>query len=163
MKIVWDLDGVVRDLNGYLTRLYGGAYPTTWNWKYNEKTICQCINANLDILKDAPPTAYYRVMQKHFKEPEIWTSQPPKWQANTIWWLDKHIGTYNLHFLTCEEKEERLYKEINTLLVEDNPNFKSYDRIIRIDRPYNQEIKSAMRIFGTRHLNNMIELIKVIQ
>ena len=64
------------------------------------------------------------------------------------------------HFLKCEEKEEKLRLMEDAILIEDNPNFKSYDRIVLIDRPYNQSVKGAMRVFGTRHLNNLVEITK---
>ena len=162
MKIVWDLDGVLRDLNGYLVHLYGGRYPTEWKFTYgNGKSIYECINNNLSILTKAPPTAYLNVLLNHYRYPEIWTSQAKKWQARTTRWIVNHLGSKcDIHFLKCEEKEARLREEEDTLLIEDSPNFKSYDRILLLDRPYNQEVKGAVRIYGTKHLNNIIELTK---
>ena len=159
MKIVWDLDGVLRDLNGHLMHLYGGEYPTKWDFTYNGKSIYECIDENLDILHQAPPTAYFNVMKQHFRIPEIWTSQKEHWRDNTLRWLGKHIGElFEVRFLDCGEKEARLRKLGDTVLIEDSPNFKSYENILLIDRPYNQEVKGAIRIFGTKHLNNMVEV-----
>ncbi len=163
MKIVWDLDGVIRDLNGHLMHLHGGPYPTKWDFCYNNKSIYDCVNENLDVLYDSPPTAYYNVLKGHYKRPEFWTSQPKAWRDNTTRWLDKYAryaDGYVVRWLKCEEKEERLREDENILLVEDSPNFKSYDRIILIDRPYNQSVKTAIRVFGTKHLNNLIEVTK---
>lgn len=164
MRMVFDLDGVIRDLNGYLMHLHGGDYPTEWNFTYgNGKSIFECVADDLDILVNAPPTAYCAVMKGHYSCPEIWTSQPDAWRANTTRWINDHIGTdCTIHFLSGEEKEERLRADEELLLVEDSPNFKSYDRIVLIDRPYNQKVKNAVRIYGTKHLNNMIELIKTL-
>lgn len=162
MNVVWDLDGVLRDLNGHLMHLYGGEYPTEWNFKYgNGKTIYECIDENLAILVEAPPTAYLRTCLQHYNSPEIWTSQPEPWQPLTKHWIKQHIGEgCTIRFLRCEEKEEELRKDESILLVEDTPNFKSYDRVLLIDRPYNQTVKGAVRIFGTKHLNNMLEITK---
>lgn len=165
MKIVWDLDGVLRDLNGYLMHLHGGDYPTEWNFKYgNGKDIFECINENLDILVNAPPTAYCAVMKGHFDCPEIWTSQPDNWQAPTTQWIHTHIGSNCVvKFLKSAEKENLLRVHEDIILVEDTPNFSSYERVLLIDRPYNQKVfsnKTAVRIYGTRHLNNMLELVK---
>jgi len=161
MNIVWDLDGVIRDLNGYIMHLHGGAYPKTWNHICgNGKNIFDTINENLDILIDAPPTAYCSVLKKHFTKPEFWTSQPEKWQENTVKWLDFYVGEHTVKFLKSAQKEALLSTLENTILIEDNPNFLDYENIILIDRPYNQVVKNAIRIFGTRHLNNLISVIK---
>ena len=161
MKIVWDLDGVLRDLNGHLVKLYGGEYPTTWDHSYNGRSIYDCIDDDLNILINAPTTAYFNVMKQHFPSPEIWTNQNENWKYPTMEWIKKHIGRdFEVHFLNCEEKEKRLAEKEDTLLVEDSPNFKSYNRILLIDRPYNQEVRGAVRIFGTKHLNNVVELSK---
>jgi len=161
MRIVWDLDGVIRDLNGYIARLYGGAYPTRWNYTCgNGKSIYETVSENLDILKDSPPTAYCEVLKKHIDYPEFWTSQPEHWRPYTNAWLDKHIGVYKVHFLKCEQKEKELKACIDTVLIEDSPNFKSYKNILLIDRPYNQDVDNVMRIFGTKHLDNLISMMK---
>ena len=161
MRIVWDLDGVIRDLNGYIIHLYGGKYPKVWDYICgNNKNIYQTINENIDILREAPPTAYYKVLKKHYTYPEFWTSQPKHWQPHTSYWLTKHIGAHKVRFLKCAEKEVELRKDNDIVLIEDSPNFKSYDNIMLIDRPYNQEVKGAIRIFGTKHLNNLLNVIK---
>ena len=161
MRIVWDLDGVIRDLNGYIVHLYGGKYPTVWDCTCgNGKNIYTTINENIDILRDSPPTAYCKILKRHYTYPEFWTSQPKLWQEHTKWWLDKYIGAYKVRFLKCEEKEAELRKDNDTILIEDSPNFKSYDRIILIDRPYNQQVKGAIRVFGTKHLNNLLNVMK---
>ena len=161
MRIVWDLDGVLRDLSGYVATLRGCEYPKTWNADYNGKSIFECIDENLNILTDAPPTAYLKIMKKYFSNPEIWTNQKDSWKHPTMEWIRKHVGKeFDVRFLSSEEKEMRLANKEDVLLIEDTPNFKHYDRVLLIDRPYNQEVKSAIRIFGTKHLDNMIELSK---
>ena len=162
MKIVWDLDGVIRDLNGYLIHLHGGKYPTEWKWTYgNGKSIYDTINDDLSILTKCPATAYISVLKKHFTHPEFWTSQATKWKEPTTEWLSIHFGEhFDVRFLKCAEKEDRLKQCEDTLLIEDSPNFVDYERIVLIDRPYNQEVKNVVRIFGTKHLDNVLELTK---
>ena len=162
MKVVWDLDGVLRDLSGYIVKKYGGAYPQKWDYICGTgKNIYETINADLDILRDSPPTAYCKVVKGHYPTPEIWTSQPKLWRKNTIAWISKYLGCdTEIRFLKGEEKEALLYSEKDTVLVEDSPNFENYDRILLIDRPYNQNVKKVVRIYGTKHLNNMLEVIK---
>jgi len=162
VRVVWDLDGVVRDLNGYIVQIYGGKYPDKWDYVYaTGKNIYDTINENLDILTNSPPTAYCTVLKKHYSNPEIWTSQPKKWQEATMSWICKHIGEgCTVKFYKTADKERELEQNEDLVLVEDSPNFKNYDRIILIDRPYNQKVKSVFRIYGTKHLNNMLERMK---
>ena len=39
MKIVFDLDGVIRDLAGHVARKYDCPYPETWDTTYQGKTL----------------------------------------------------------------------------------------------------------------------------
>lgn len=161
MKIVFDLDGVLRDLNTYVSQRYKCAYPNKWEYKYNGKSIFECIDEDITILEKAPATGYKSIVKAHYQHVEIWTSQPEHWRVYTMQWINKHLGTGSVvHFLTTEEKEAKLSKEEDTVLIEDSPKFISYDNILLIDRPYNQSVKGAIRIFGSKHLNNMIEVIK---
>ena len=162
MKIVFDLDGVIRDLSGHIAQVRKCPYPNVWDYDYAGKTIYECINENLDFLLTAPPTAYKAVMLTHFPHPEIWTSQPEGWRVNTMKWVTKHLGAgCVVCFMTTEEKEKKLRDEDEkVILIEDSPNFGSYDNILLIDRPYNQGVRKAMRVYGTRHFDNLLEFIK---
>lgn len=161
MKIVWDLDGVLRDLSGFVSTIQKCPYPTKWDYSYNGKSLYECVGEDPTILSRCPATAYKHVVKNHYEIAEIWTSQPGEWRPYTLEWIEKHMGSeYKVFFLTTEEKEEKLKNSTNTILVEDSPNFKNYDNIILIDRPYNHEIKGVMRVFGAIHLNNLIELLK---
>jgi len=161
MKIVWDLDGVLRDLSGHIMRLHGGHYPDSWDYIFeNGMGVIDNVNADLDILVNAPPTAYLSVLKKQVERTEIWTCQPEHWRRNTMMWISKHIGMEcDIRYLTCEQKEEELKADGDIILIEDSPKFKVYDRILLIDRPYNQRV-NAMRIYGTKNLTNMIEVVK---
>ena len=161
MKVVWDLDGVLRDLCGYICSRRGCPYPDKWDYLYNGKSLNDIVNEDITILENSPATAYKSVAKSHYPHPEIWTNQPERWRVPTMQWINKHLGSGAVvHFLTTEEKEERLKREDRIVLIEDSPLFTDYENIVLIDRPYNQHIKGVMRIFGTRHLENMLEIIK---
>lgn len=159
MKVVWDLDGVLRDLSGHIARKHGAPYPTEWSCKFDGKSICQCVNEDLNILLEAPSTGYLKIALQFCPVPTIWTSQPENWRPNTLKWVKQHIGTAIVEFKTPEEKAKGVQADDNVLLIEDSPNFKCYDRILLIERPYNQE-PLATRVFGGSHLKNLLELIK---
>lgn len=161
MRIVWDLDGVLRDLSTGVINKFGGDYPDKWNHVFaSGKKMCDTINNNMEILVQAPPTAYCSVAKKFCDPIEIWTSQAPAWREHTTKWVEEHLGICDIHFLTREEKAKRLDEFPDAVLIEDSPCFKSYKSIILIDRPYNQNVKKAFRIFGTKHLINVFEMLE---
>ena len=86
MNIVFDLDGVIRDLNSYLGEKYKVPFPTDWKWEYKGKNVFNWIEFdNFNPLLFAPPTEYYPFIYSwkikyNFKGFEIWTSQPEKWR-----------------------------------------------------------------------------------
>lgn len=157
MNIVFDLDGVMRNLMSYLKNKYKIPYPKTYWWKYKDKDIYDWAKYdNYEICRSAPVTKYYRIIKKYFPEPEIWTHQPKDWQKPTIIWLDRHFDSYIVKFLNGEQKRKRLDRYKNTLLVEDSPNFTHYDRIILIDDSLNKNIKSKIRIKNTKELERIL-------
>lgn len=161
MKIVFDLDGVLRDLSGHVAKNNACSYPKKWDEKYNGKDIFECVNENPNLLLSAPPTGYLKIAMKHFDSLEIWTHQLDHWKENTLKWIHRNVGEKTTtYFLEGTVKQERA-KSQNLVLIEDSPNFTSYEDILLIDRPYNQEVKGVMRVFGPRHLDNLIELIKL--
>ena len=87
MKLIADLDGVVRNLNGYLSLKYDVPMPETWTWSFLGKNIFDWVkHDNFDILTESPPSEYYSVIKKYAAE--IWTSQPDNWRPHTIQWCE---------------------------------------------------------------------------
>ena len=153
IKIVTDLDGVLRDLNQCLGNDFGVPYPTTWYWRFEERTIFDFINSDLNILYRSPKTKYFNTIVSALSKPiEIWTNQPEEWRPLTVKWCDKNIKNYNLVFLSPKEKYLKLMDEPNTLLIEDNPKFSDYSRIILIDQPYNQKVEANIRVSSPEEL-----------
>ena len=157
MKIVFDLDGVLRDLNGYLNTKFDVPYPNEWFWKYQGKDIFQWVEEDsLMPLIYSPPTEYYWLIKHCFEKPEFWTNQPDKWRAKTKLWLDLHFDNYDIKYLDTPGKREMLDSNPGIWLLEDNPLFTHWDRILLIDRPYNKHIQEAIRIKGLEDLDSCI-------
>lgn len=165
MRLVWDLDGVLRDLNEYLSFKFGVPYPQEWFWRYKGKDIFEWIEQDLYApLVYSPATEYERIVKWNFEHPEIWTCQPDKWIPFTKLWLDNHFDEYTVHYLTNKEKRLWLDNNPEIWLVEDNPLFSSYERILLIDRPYNRHIKDVLRINSVHDLNKwMLDNLEVCQ
>lgn len=168
MRIVFDLDGVIRDINGYLTAKFGVPYPQEWFWKYQDKDIFGWIEAdNFAPLVYAPTTDYYWIVKYCFEKPEFWTDQPERWKPLTKLWLDVHFQNYELKYLNNEQKRETLDNNPETWLVEDCPLFSHWDRIVLINQPYNKHIKEAERISNLSDLDKwlwrMLEIHKEVQ
>ncbi len=160
IKIVFDLDGVLRDLNAYLCKL-GIPYPKEWVWKYEGKDVFEWIKQdNYKALTEAPETKYSRIAKTYTKDLEIWTCQPLEWREHTYKWLNEHIGRCVVRFLTTEEKEERLNFLTHVVLVEDSPDFKSYNKIALIDTPYNKNVHAEHRITTPAELRELCLLQK---
>ena len=167
-KIVFDLDGVIRDLNLYLQNKYQIPYPQEWFWTYKGKDIYQWAEHDkLCILNYSPVTEYFGVISEHFlesKKIEIWTCQPEDWKPLTLEWMCKHFGTgYEVKFLNGKEKRLKLDSEPNTFLVEDSPQFEDYKRIILINRPYNKNLNVPMRINNERELERFLRKVRASQ
>lgn len=140
-KIVFDCDGVIRDLMGYCYDMFGVPRVTEWFWNYKGKDIYALIKEdNYNALLYSKPTEYFSVIKSYSKKLEIWSHQPPEWRSFTKRWLDYNLGDYTIRYLTTIGKRNRLDEHKNLWLVEDSPNFKDYNRIILIDRLYNKNI-----------------------
>src|SRR5574344_428878 len=95
MKIVTDLDGVLRDLNMELVMNYGVPYPSTWSWKHNGMSMFDYIHKHPAILIDSPKTEYFEVITDNLKDNlEIWTSQLPEWRENTEKWFENNLSSF---------------------------------------------------------------------
>jgi len=157
MKIVFDLDGVLRDLNGYLHDKFDIPYPQEWFWKHQNKDIFQWVKDDRYMpLIYARTMDYYWLVKHCFEKPEIWTNQPPEWRQKTELWIKNHFEDCEIKYLTNAEKRVELDKQPNTWLVDDNPLFTSWDRILLIDHPYNRYIQDAIRIKSLEDLDQWI-------
>lgn len=158
--IAFDLDGTLRDLNGELLRRYGVPFPKTWFWRHQGKTIFDFIARDFSLLANCPPTKYLEVVNKIFKHKtlQLWTNQPESWRPHTKIWIEQNIkaAVVETHYLDTKEKQTRLDNNVDYILVEDCPNFKDYSRIILIDQPYNQIIKTTNRIKTTEQLRELL-------
>jgi hypothetical protein len=164
MNIIFDLDGVLRDLNKYISKALNVPYPETWDVKYGGKSIPDIINEDLDLLRNAPPTTYLRVALERCDPVVIWTDQPHVWKWYTSQWIYKNIGVpmcghVEVRYKDSFQKVIDLSNLENTILIEDSPNLESYDNILLIDRPYNRGVKDAVKIFGPRHLDSFLSFL----
>lgn len=156
-KFVFDLDGVLRDLNGYLVQVYGGEYPQCWNWEYGGMHIGDAIRKDgYRALVQSPPTHFLKVADGLNAIYEIWTVQPYIWRELTTEWVKRWIGSACLRFFhSSGEKRRMLDQYKDYILIEDSPNFENYERIVLVDYPYNQGV-DAQRIKTPGDLDNLI-------
>lgn len=156
-KIIFDLDGILRDLIGAFCKDLNLPIPTKWEFKKGDKTIYEWMEEkDYEPLVTSFPTEYYRTIRNNTKDMEIWTDQIPEWRPYTEEWIRIHLGKCKIRYLLTSEKESRLYGLKNTYLVEDCPNFKDYSNIILIDRPYNQNVKAPNRMKTPSELETIL-------
>jgi len=158
MRLVFDLDGVLRDLYAYLNTKFNVPYSESWIWRYQNKDIFDWIREDrYSCLVYAPITEYFLPINRIIEHLELWTCQPETWRKYTKLWITANIGDCAKHYLDTAQKRAKLDEEPDTFLVEDSPNFANYDRIILIDRPYNQSVKADIRIKSPKELIPWLE------
>ena len=150
--IYYDLDEVIRKLN------YFGTFPK-WDSKYKGKSLIDSVNANLNILREAPTTEYFNVIRKQ-SPIVILTHQQPGWLDFTFEWLDEHFSpgeVCSIHVTNSSEAKLGYLAE-GDFLVDDNPTFSDYSKIILIDQPYNSKVRCPRRVTTPAELLKQIKL-----
>lgn len=149
-RLVFDIDGVLRDLNGFLISKYKLPIPREWYaWDKIGIDIYEVVSRDISILEEASPTKYLEIVQKYCTDSgiELWSHQPKEWQLHTEKWLYKFLDRdFTIFYFTPKEKYIELQKQEDVILVDDYPLFESYDRIALVDQSYNRKVKSPVRI-----------------
>jgi hypothetical protein len=158
-KIVFDLDGVIRDL-GIIHKRFNIPKMNEWCWKYKDKDIYDWVKTDYSVLEEAKPTKYLKVIQDYInsnnKIIEIWSYQPNDWVKYTKNWINKYFKNSITYWLKPEEKYKKLLKEKDTILIEDYPKYPCYDKIILIDTYNNRNVKSDCRIKTVKELKRKL-------
>lgn len=149
--IFFDLDGVIRNLH----YLICGKYPDSWNAEYGGRNIFEVIHDTPSILYDSPPTEYYDIVKK-LKIVHILSCQPQNWRALTTKWLNKYLPQAIIIY-TNKPDQKFNYMNSDDILFEDSPNLHSYDQIVLVRRPYNENINCIYCV------NNVIDFEKYLK
>jgi hypothetical protein len=161
MKIVFDVDGVNRNLNSLLMKKYNLPNPTSWfnnEWDKLGYSIYDLVKKDNMVLKKSLPTKYFKTIYNYAKingnQIEFWSHQPPSWRKLFKQWIYYYFKGLKIKicYLTPKQKLARLNKLSNYILVDDFPHFTNYKRIILIDYPYNQNVKNCVRIKTIKQL-----------
>lgn len=162
-KIFVDIDGVMRDLDFFL---FGNNQPREWIDNIHGETFNEYISKRLNILLDSPPTPYFPVICETLRKCEkinVITHQPVKWVPNTLKWLEKHFGNYeikNYHTtIVSSMLEKEKYIGSGDIIIEDYPFFskKMKNKILLIDKKYNQNAENyLMRIYNPEQLRTVL-------
>lgn len=151
--IYWDLDGVLRDLS---KSVHGGKIAKTW-WQKdkNGHNLIEAINKDLSILESAKPTKYLNVALWQ-KSVDIISCQPMSWRPGTTRWVERHIPNAKIRYVLDPNEKFNIIDE-DDYLIEDSPNLHDYHNIILIDRPYNENIISDIRVYNEAELLAILE------
>ena len=147
MRIVFDLDGVLRDLCTYMQDRLGVPYPQEWFWTHEGKTIYEFIKEDgYKALVYAPATDLLLPLVRSGYPIELWTNQPEHWRPYTELWIKNNLPEAVVRYLTTQEKQKCLALEPDTLLVDDCPNFTDFSRVLLYSQPYNTRCDAVRRI-----------------
>lgn len=165
IKLAFDLDGVLRSLYPIVRRKFGLWSPYKYyDWDNARYNIYDLVKKDYSVLEKAKPTKYVKVIQDYIKSNgkciEIWSYQPKDWIEYSSNWLKKYFPNFEAYWLKPEEKYKELQMRKDVILVEDNPNFKKYNRIWIIDQKYNSKVKCEVRIKTVKDLRGKLEEIK---
>jgi len=153
--IYWDLDGVLRGLGTHLL----GHVPQEWNEKMpNGQGVVDYIDDHLDILESAPALPYLDVALNQVGGINIISHQDKSWRIPTMKWMVKHLRK-NLTSVRWVDKVEQKLQILRDgdFLIDDCPNFNSYEKIILIDWPYNKHIENPLaRITSPEELSKYL-------
>jgi hypothetical protein len=156
MRVIFDIDGVVRDLVSVLEQRYEFTVHH-WNFMHDGKDFWDMAKEIPDLFVNAPPTKYYSII-KQCKCPTFWTIQKPEYRNPTITWLDNRFDKYKIRFFRdFEHKQAEVYKK-NVLLFDDFPNFTDYSKIMLIDTNYNKKTKAKVRIKTPEQLQKILDI-----
>ena len=155
MRVVWDADGVIRDLISVLEQKYQFTVRH-WSFSYNGKDFWDMAKETPKLFLNAPVTEYYSII-KQCKCPTFWTVQREENKADTIKWLNKHFPKYKVRFFKDFEHKYKAVQKSNVILIDDFPNFPSYENIILIDRNYNKETHAPIRVTTPKKLQIVLD------
>ena len=159
MKIIFDLDDVLREMTSYFVKKYDIPFPQTWNFDIKGRDIMSRLREDTSVLLKMKPTKYLKVVKKYIKEEniEIWTAQPADFRDLTTQWVKRYIGKKcKLRFLFGDQKRKELDKRKGTILIEDSPNFKDYRNIVLISYPDNECVKNVCSVRNIKMLEFLL-------
>ena len=168
IKVVFDLDGVLRNLYSCIRRKFGLQSPAEYHqWDLQGINIYDLVKRDYSILERAKPTKYIKTIQDYLSKQsiydrsiEIWSYQPYDWVQYSSTWIKKYFPKSVAYWLTPKEKFEKLSKNKDYILIDDYPLHKNYhNRLWLIDQPYNQNVKCEVRIKTVDELRERLKEI----
>jgi hypothetical protein len=164
--IWWDLDGVLREIDkvgpnaDYNKMEQHDYYYKQWD------EVKKWLDDIPDRLLELPPTEYcntvFRYYNRRAQKMRIITCQPNNWRHFAIKWIHQRTDKAMIYFTDTPKGKIEVMKDntANWVLIEDYPYFDSYDNIILIDRPYNQNVKCDIRVHSPQELIAIVEDIE---
>lgn len=160
--IVWDIDGVIRDLRPAvkLTRKKDETKDHEW---CDKDAFLKTLHDNPRLLSAAPTYDYINVIYKYRIPMTLFTRQDMKLFKYTDIFLeevlDKKNLIYDVYYFLEDGIDKTDYIGENAILVEDSPFLKNYDNVWLIDKPYNQDVD----ISENRRIKTVEQLDKLVK
>jgi hypothetical protein len=156
MVVYWDLDGVLRLFGSYIL----GYEPQDWNATSEDgKSVIQIVNEHPELCLSAPESEYLPIVNERLEKIHLLTNQLPSWVPYTNRWLNEHIKIQYEVIYTKGPTEKLAMLKPNDVLVEDYPNFSSYEQVALITRAYNRGVNAPLRISNIKEFEAFLETI----
>ena len=155
MKFIYDIDSVVREIHKPIEEKFNFKIKH-WSYIYKGKDFWDMINTMPEIWLNASPTEYYPIIKEQ-KDLEFWTVQREENKESTINWLNKHFPKYKVKFFKDFEHKYKAVQKNNVILIDDFPNFPSYESIVLIDRNYNKNTHAKIRVTTPKKLQIVLD------
>ena len=152
ITLFFDLDGVLRNLIPYTLKYE----PDNWDDIHNGKTVVDIINEHPEVCAYSPGSEYLPIVNERLDHITLLTNQIFEWIPFTEIWLSRHMKIPYDVIYTKSSDHKLKYLGKHDILIEDFPNFFSYDNIALITRNYNKKLVVPLRISNTIEFDNFI-------
>lgn len=160
IKVFFDLDGVLRDLE---KSVFGYRVPH-WDTPVDGMAFFDFIEyKGLQIVDQALPTKFYRTVHSWFtRHPEhalvILTHQPEHWKKYTERWVKEHFGNIRYSLCYVDKMMGKLKYLDDAILIDDYPGFAGNPNVIMVSKTYNKyDAAPHLRISKAAHMEHVLD------
>ena len=164
MKVVFDIDGVLRNLSGKLNEWYGFPKdPPDWDYRdeNTNSTVKDLLKKDPSVFAEAEMTWFADILISKFDDIECWTVQEEEWIKYTDMWLKKHMWKpFKVKYFPHFVDKYKAIEDLDGYIFDDYPRFEHYEKVIIPTYNYNKDVICDRRFDDKLSLLYEIKKIK---